>query len=261
MIGISLRLALALGLHLRNEDPSTPASKKETLVRTWWSLHSIECVLSAVTGRPCIIGHEDCTVSLPHIFSKVYSNVGNASGGTPARSDYRASTAQSSSIGGSSPGRMTAAPLSYLDAHINIGLITQKVLAKLYSPRTSTQSWEYIQKAIPELMKELDEWRRSALLDDAPGPKNPFASHEGRREYTLLSFSYYSTKILITRPCLCRTERRIKRQSEGSANFNQKTAEACVQAAQGLTSLLPDQPDLQSLYENAPWWCIIHNSK
>jgi hypothetical protein len=70
MIGISIRLALALGLHLHNEDPDMPSGKKEILLRTWWTLHAIECQLSAITGRPCVLGHEDCTVALPMALSE-----------------------------------------------------------------------------------------------------------------------------------------------------------------------------------------------
>lgn len=46
MIGIAIRFALSLGLHLRNEDPSIEDSKKETLVRTWY-------VYSNVSYRFC----------------------------------------------------------------------------------------------------------------------------------------------------------------------------------------------------------------
>lgn len=65
MIGLSLRSALAVGLHLRNTDKSASAGKKNVLMRTWWGLHSIESLISATTGRPCVIAAEDCTVLLP----------------------------------------------------------------------------------------------------------------------------------------------------------------------------------------------------
>jgi len=64
--------------------------------------------------------------------------------------------------------------------------------------------------------------------------------------------------MLITRPCLCRIERRIHNESNTSADFNTKAAKACVEAALELTKLFPDQPDLEFMYTKGPWWSTIH---
>jgi hypothetical protein len=42
------------------------------------------------------------------------------------------------------------------------------------------------------------------------------------------------------------------------ATFNQKTAEACVQAAQAITALFPHQLDWMFVAQLSPWRCIIH---
>jgi hypothetical protein len=63
---------------------------------------------------------------------------------------------------------------------------------------------------------------------------------------------------LITRPCLCRIERRIASESSQSANFNTKMAEACVYAARRMTALFPEQPDTSLIYSRGPWWNIVH---
>jgi hypothetical protein len=107
---------------------------------------------------------------------------------------------------------------------------------------------------------ELEDWANSAL------PQHP-ATGKGKskadmtREQFLLSTNYWSTKILITRPCLCRIERRIQNESDVSATFNKNTATACVGAALELTNLFPDQPDFRFLYKNGPWWASIHLCK
>jgi hypothetical protein len=72
---------------------------------------------------------------------------------------------------------------------------------------------------------------------------------------------YWSTKMLITRPCLCRIEGRIRNESNTSATFNAKTAVSCVEAALQTTSLLPDQPDINFIYPRGPWWAIVHISR
>ena len=84
---------------------------------------------------------------------------------------------------------------------------------------------------------------------------------EFEREQFLLKIEYWSTKILITRPCLCRLERRIRHQSDTSANFDANAAEACVNAASEIVELFPEQPNLDYIYSNGPWWVIIHISK
>jgi hypothetical protein len=81
------------------------------------------------------------------------------------------------------------------------------------------------------------------------------------REQFILEIDYWSTTILITRPCLCRLERRIQNQSDNSAKFNAKTSEACVNAALEITKLFPDQPSIDFIYSKGPWWAIIHISK
>ena len=98
MIGLSLRLALTLGLHLRNEDSALGEPGKEALIHTWWSLHSIECLLSSVTGRPPAIAFEYCTVPLPRILPGVSQN----SSGTSRRASYRRTGDESRQAGGSS---------------------------------------------------------------------------------------------------------------------------------------------------------------
>lgn len=255
MIGISIRQALALGLHLRNDDPKTPVTRKETFLRTWWSLHAIECLLSAITGRPCVLSHEDCTVPLPLTLSEESSQSawvprqkGNVSP-TPASNSYLEKS------------RRLHQPRSYLDAHLNIGLITQKLLSSLYSPRVSQQPWSYIQTTIPMLLRELDVWKQGALPAEEDAHIGMLSAPEGRREILLLRFYYFSTKILITRPCLCRHGRKILGQSPTSTDFDQSVAAKCVEAAVGMTDLLPDEPNAPQLYSEGPWWSIVHNSE
>ncbi|CAI6309904.1 unnamed protein product [Periconia digitata] len=262
MIGIAIRFALALGLHLRNEDPNTPASKKDTLVRTWWSLHAIECLVSSVTGRPCVLAPEDCTAAFPYSFRESGSAV-HQQDATHEYSKTSKSTGASSSAftGSDTPDsvRKTGVPGSALEAHIAIGLITQKVLSSIYAPRVATRSWSYIQSLIPSLLAELEEWRGAVLPYRYGKFVNPFPPPDGDRESFLLRFYYYSNLILITRPCLCRIERRITGQSDFSFDFNETTAKRCVQAAQDMADLLPEDLNLKYLLENGPWWIMVHH--
>lgn len=119
MIGVSIRLALALGLHLRNEDPSADIGKREALARTWWSLHMIECLISVITGRPPVLAHEDCTVPLPQDVN-----------------DRNHGTAKSESS------QHKATETGNLHHSLQLAQISEKALLSLYSPRTAAHSWE-----------------------------------------------------------------------------------------------------------------------
>lgn len=128
-IGLSIRTAMSLGLHLRNEVPGTDTSKKETLEKTWWSLHLIETLVSSITGRPPTISIEDTTVPLPK---------GPPSDEQPAS---KRDTAQMSERRQSSTASSTNRD-KYLVDNLTIALLTQRAMSSLYSPRTATKSWQ-----------------------------------------------------------------------------------------------------------------------
>jgi hypothetical protein len=260
MIGTSLRFALAVGLHLRNDDPSASRKQKENLGRIWWSLQSIESQLCALIGRPCIISNDECTVPLPRSMPEEQSRntvsphlrdlVGIRSTSIASSQTCSLETASRDELG-------TSTRYSFLQSRTTISVIMQKALSKLYLPRTSIDSWERIQKQILLLTAEMDQWVEAALPEGL-GPVDSIQEPDVSRERLLLSFHYYSARLLISRPSLGRLEWRTKSQSDASAAFNQKTAGACVQAAQAITRLFPDQPDGMFIAQQSPWWCIVH---
>jgi hypothetical protein len=139
MVGISIRLALALGLHLRNEDPAADSTKKEVLMRIWWSLHSIECLISSITGRPPIISSEDCTVPIPEASFDDEQPASKRGQSNHADHKSQHTTSQTSSSAGSG---------EYLVSTIKIKLLTQRVLTSLYAPRTAARSWQVCRTGI-----------------------------------------------------------------------------------------------------------------
>ncbi|KAF3048640.1 hypothetical protein E8E11_007367 [Didymella keratinophila] len=247
MIGVSIRLAMALGLHVRNEDPSADAIKKEMLLRTWWSLHSIECLVSSITGRPPTISNSDCTVPLPAASLEHEQPLSKRRpSGVPSQRSYESS--QTSSSAGTD---------EYLVNTTKIEVLTQNVLASLYAPRTASRSWQDVQISIKELLHDLEAWSAHAF-SGAKTSTGPQRHSQVEREHLILLMHYWSTKILITRPCLCRTERRIQNESDASASFNVQMANICVTSARQLVSLFPAEPDLDFVYVKAPWWSVIH---
>jgi hypothetical protein len=135
MVGLAIRLALALGLHLRNEDVGVGESNKESRVLTWWSLNSIECLMSTTTGRPPAVAVEDCTVPLPHSLPGELEK-------TSRRRTERGFTNSTQSRDTSDESLQTKSPGQHHLDRINVTVIMQKVLIDLYSPRTAAKSWE-----------------------------------------------------------------------------------------------------------------------
>jgi hypothetical protein len=130
---------MSLGLHLRNEVPGVDAYKKETLEKMWWSLHSIETVVSSITGRPPAISIKDTTVPLPK---------GSSPDDQPATKRSLSNAAQISSEASSRASSSTI-PVDYLNSNLNIALLTQKALSGLYSPRIAMRSWQVWLTRIP----------------------------------------------------------------------------------------------------------------
>ncbi|KAH8707635.1 fungal-specific transcription factor domain-containing protein [Phaeosphaeriaceae sp. PMI808] len=175
VIGISIRFAQALGLHVRNEDPNASTVKKESLVRTWWGLHTLERLLSTITGRPSVFLDNYCSVPLPLSLSEDQFSEAtvaarykdrlhlNSSNLDPS-SGMSTSTPSSSSPSITDSSTRTLLPAnsgSFLEARIKIGIIAQKLLFELYSPGTNTNSWESVQQKMPSLAEELDQWALS----------------------------------------------------------------------------------------------------
>ncbi|KAF7377241.1 Zn(2)-C6 fungal-type domain-containing protein [Mycena sanguinolenta] len=65
LIGIGLRLAQDLGVHLRKGDIQVPSVEKELYKRAFWVLVYLDRVTSAEMGRTCALQYDDFDVDLP----------------------------------------------------------------------------------------------------------------------------------------------------------------------------------------------------
>ena len=259
MIGISVRLALTLGIHLRNNDSKTPSSDKEAGSRTWWSLHAIECLLSAITGRAYMLSREDCTVPYPSDSSNDGSDSAGSSSWSCSLEEEDPSWLANGNI--QEKDRRLRLPRSYGNAHLTIGVMNQKIMSSLHSLQALQQSSDHVEVTVLGLTRELDEWKRISLSEPDWLPRQTQFTAEDQREMVLLRFYYVSTKILITRPCLYRIGRKRQGSVPSSTDFELNVAKECVEAALELTCLLPDQPDPVKLYEKGPWWSIAQHSE
>jgi hypothetical protein len=272
-----MRFGYALGLHIRNEDRSAGAAKKEVLSRIWWSHYTLESILAMLTGRPSLRVDEGYSVAIPLPISSeeidgtlIDTKIGNQLAMPISLLPPERNVTASSGTGPGPPIQAISDdyPLlvdptnsrSYLSSTINLSKITHTALG-LYAPGVVGESWQSVQRLIAQMSEEIETWATS--LPDGLNFSNRVvdSEHPYKREQNNLEFLYHSTMILITRPCLCRLDRRIKKQSASSKAFNQSTALRCLNSAKSIARLLPDNPEqnVVALYESGPWWSITHN--
>ncbi|KAL6713476.1 hypothetical protein ACLMJK_008941 [Lecanora helva] len=281
MSGIALRHACTLGLNLRNESVDVTETSKEIRCRLWWAVYSIERLLAAMTGRPTSFAEKDCTTPLPFPVEEDFflgsgtpkpqvlqmmrrwSQQGDSVTTTPSTE----SSMKTSSLGSLSPA--TKAPPSQdltqsfppCDAlafayHIRLSQFTNEVLIRLYCADGISEPWAHVQSTIKSLNARLEDWRQKLppVFDfTRQRQDSQYLSHRGS-----LGFFYYSTLIIINRPCLCRVDRSIPHESDESRNYNRESAETCVHAACGMLNLLPDEPNAATFYKISPWFCLVH---
>jgi len=257
-------------------------SSKEIRHRVWWALCSTERMAAVMTGRPTSVLGSDCTVPLPLpidedvIFNKeglahVASNSRRHSSGqdtvsTPSSttSSTRARTSPANSfsptshhLGSENIRGVPPNHAMYFLYHTKLSILTNEVLDRLYRASAISESWEGIQIIIGTLESKLEQWRSElpSVFDFTKKQRD----QQFVRPRMSLGFFYYSTLMIINRPCLCRLDKKIPNESRKSFHFNRSAAVNCVHAARDMMEMLPEEPNPIGLYKVAPWWGIIHH--
>ena len=112
-----------------------------------------------------------------------------------------------------------------------------------------------IQRKIQAYDKQLTQWTATLPSQfDLPSWKEYPHSEPFRAALAILS---YSTRTIINRPALCRTERQIRGQSEESVETSHDAAQRCVHAARAMLQFLPGEPKGTNLRQSPLWWVCI----
>lgn len=139
-----------------------------------------------------------------------------------------------------SPNYRGVKSVTMLQTSIKITIIAQWALSGLYSVQAATLHWHNIQDRVTVLRTELNN-----LYSELTGQDN-----------TMLQFSWFDTMILITRPCLHIQKHTYDMPNEGF-QIAKDVGKQCIQAARGVTQLLPNEPS-DTMHRNGPWWCLTH---
>ncbi|KAL1963610.1 hypothetical protein VTN77DRAFT_8055 [Rasamsonia byssochlamydoides] len=278
--GSAVRGAMALGLHLRNVGIYTSDTSKEIRYRVWWSLYTMDHLLSVMTGRPSCIVDCTCTTPLPIPFdesefqreevAQLLSNPSRkglwvqdwtppcSSIPSPSQADdptTEVSMSKGSETGASEWLKSLPPSMSLYFFHLaTLTSIAKRVNMKLYSAEAVQSPWPSFEFTIQSLIMETNSWVLN--LPEAYDFTSGQTSQSTVTQKTGLAFPYYSTKIAITRPCLCRLEQHC--QTDGTYDFCSKTGAECVESACQIIKLLPETPDAVLLNKISPWWCSLH---
>lgn len=285
MAGLAMRSAVAMGLNLRIEGNSITPVSKEIRYRLWWGLYMLDVLLCVMTGRPSNpISTTFCTTPLPvphwdesfsderivqliadHrarriLMTSLLSNgsriflgnitdrilPGRPSSNKKGKNDQAVFNAAES---------VTPNFSLYLIYAIDLTHVMRDAIDSLHSPGTSRKSWLEMERAISALNDATDDW-----LSRLPAEFRFTGLESGRpfvHQRISLAFHYYSTKLVITQPCLRRLA--YGKSSAGSPGILCDTMAAmAIQVASQMLDLLPDEPNTAWLYNTTPWWCVIH---
>lgn len=265
-IGIAVRFAYTLGLHVRNEDPSATAVKRETLVRTWWSLYSLERTLSIITGRPSIIVEACCSVPLPMPVVEEQISDQTEAAFRMRRSSFTSliPTPHTWFSGPMDPprtpvrlGTMEANPGSFFKVAIQLSIIVQNILNSLYTASTVVRSAAENQHEMTQLGQRLDQWVLSLPTEFNFQDPTKDGNRMFSRERVCLGFQLCSARMLLGRPCLA--PRRQAWRDGAEAVFARRMGDSCVEAAKTVIDFLPDEPNPRFIYDQGPWWCNVHH--
>ncbi|KAL4747508.1 hypothetical protein BDW72DRAFT_196653 [Aspergillus terricola var. indicus] len=274
--GVSVRSAIALGVNLRSESKETSTLSKEIRYRVWWSIYTLENTLSIMTGRPTSAPDKYSTTPLPIPFDEEQFREPLASRlltDFRMRTDYMQTltSQRRGSLGvwdpprightgfGQElrPGPMEISPSNsyYFFYFVELTVIMRRAIDSLYSPGFSRRPWLTISASIMDLVQETDEWLSRVPAVFQWRISHPSAHFE--RQRWSLAFRFYSLRIALSRPSLCRSERQ-RSPNEASALSQQRIARICIDSACELLDMLPDKPDAFWLVQVSPWWCVLH---
>lgn len=140
--------------------------------------------------------------------------------------------------------------------YIDLAIITQDIVHKVYSIDCVNVPWVQIEDRIRELRKRIDLWYAS-LPDAFDFSRKSDDGPDALRAKIFLAFHYYGARITLGRPCLCRRDARQEVADRGQT-FSHEIATTAIESSLKMLDLIPDGPDAVQLYQLCPWWCILH---
>ncbi|KAE8353298.1 fungal-specific transcription factor domain-containing protein [Aspergillus coremiiformis] len=277
--GLAVRSAIALGLNIKNTSESMPGTLKEARYRVWWCIYAFEHMLGIMTGRVSSITDGICSTPMPLPFEE--DNFRDPAAAKLLNDQDLRQELLESSLASSHVRRMASNPpggreashtdqlrdASWLKSqpisraliflyYVDLAVVAQEIVNRVYSLDCVLVPWRCIENRIGELRSRIDAWyiNLPEALDFARREDQDLDILRGK---LFLAFHYYSARITLGRPCLCRRDARQTSPHE-KPSFSHVMVEISLNSARQMLDLIPDEPDPVQLYHVCPWWCILH---
>ncbi|RDW64372.1 Zn(II)2Cys6 transcription factor [Aspergillus mulundensis] len=269
MNGNAARAAVCLGLNLRTLSEHIDPVSKETRTRIWWSIFSLEHLLSGMTGRAPCLDHRAMSLYPPVPYDESSFDdpeLQDLLGMADRREErlYWTVYATDEELASRTAWLETIqpSPSLYFFHLIDLSITTHAAVMAIYSLQTAREAQGGRgQSEIPFYQSRLQSWLSNlrppfAFADPENNELN--ISRDSRVQVTL-ALSFYSSQIILSRPCLTRPG-----MKEGTnirfprSRFGNDTARTCVHSAISLITILPDEPDMTWMLKTTPWWTILH---
>ncbi|KAF3384359.1 hypothetical protein F1880_001878 [Penicillium rolfsii] len=279
---MALRSALSLGINLYITDDRTHDASKEARCRLWWSIYSLEHLLTSMHGRASCVGEGLCSVPPPLPFEEELFAQPEIARLLQDRSLREAKlrptlfeTPSQLQSGPNWTADCKPCPALFFYYLTDLTLISQAVLNKIYSIEGIRQGSSMTEYRLQKYALRMDRWLAKVpppyqftLPDAGPWHLNhaqlddtnaPFA-----RERVCLALNYYSARVILCRPCLSQAHfpqpstTPPAQDVKHRAKLRTDIATDCLQAACSLISILPENPDIAWFVRVTPWWSVLH---
>lgn len=266
MIGIAARSAISLGINLQKKKDGTDEISEEARKQLWWSIFRLEHLLSVMTGRVSCLGSASSSLSPPTPLpspAHAESDSHQTNNETPTQvqnlqwtihTDQRKMDSQRSLLRSITPSSSL-----YHFYMADLSLISHAISSGVYATGSHRKDWARIESRIFLYSEKMDNWvsvlHPSFCFEDSRG--NLLPSIESPMQVSL-ALTYYSTRIILNRPCLNRPA--LERKSGlrvARSRISNLSALACLQASMAVIALLPDQASLDWCYELHQWWEFV----
>ncbi|KAK3938192.1 fungal-specific transcription factor [Diplogelasinospora grovesii] len=216
-IGMALRMAISLGLHQevssdQSAVPGLDEAAREHRRRVWWSIYSLDRILTVKSGNPTTIHDEDIGVALP---SRL-------------------------------PGEPEYCPAVVLRHYTQLSRILGDITKSIYRKATTPRSGRRLVAAVQNIVLALSNWNRDLPDELRFDPAKLSISRE-----SVSTFSHYYQCINMTaRPLLFHVVQKRLREirvnpeykernwKEGLSQTTIRVIEMCVSAAQDTINMM-----------------------
>jgi len=254
-VGIAIRHAVTLGLHLTTTDSALSRVDLEERAHTWYSVYSLEVLLSEILGRPTSTSVADTTVPMEPPPDLIHYQSASNEGSPETKAIWEAFLGRKRddnqwqsflSVGTTMP------PMHHFH-HNRLCTISHRIERSLYAPQTHI-SWLSIQERLNDLQTQLSEWEQS-LPEELDLWSGVAVDSDPRAKITLALY-HKSLEMMLHRTCLCKI--RIPGESPESEQFNLNCGKTCIQAAMSSMDILPEVPSMHEASQLLPWWNLLH---